>query len=55
MCAGVTDYYKQEFFLKGVAQGGAGGSSGASEDDATSYYTWKINVKEYFFLPLAPL
>lgn len=35
-CAlGVTDYYKQEF-LKGVAQGGAGGSSRAPTDDATS-------------------
>jgi hypothetical protein len=27
MCVGVTDYYKQEF-LKGVAQGEAGGTGG---------------------------
>jgi hypothetical protein len=35
MCVGVTGYYRQEF-LKGVAQGEAGGS-GTSADDANTH------------------
>jgi hypothetical protein len=47
MCVGVTGYYELEF-LKGVAQGAAGGamerwSDGASADDATSQQTWEID------------
>jgi hypothetical protein len=45
MCAWVTGYYKQEF-LKGVAQGGAGGGIAAPADDATSSQSWEIHVTE---------
>jgi len=58
ICAGVTDYYKQEF-LKGVEQGGAGGSGRPLQTkrypDTNKNRQFAVNVKPFILSSFSSL